>query len=39
MVFKQIIKGGYMLTHGEKMSWKNLVRLLALQEVMIHMQE
>ena len=36
MVFKQTNKGGQM-THGEKMSV--LGKIIALQEVMIHMQE
>ena len=37
MVFKQTNKGGYMLTHGQVM--EKLGRILALQEVMIHMQD
>ena len=36
MVFKQTNKGGQM-THGETM--EKLGRIIALQEVMIHMQE
>ena len=37
MVSKQTNKGGYMLTHRQIM--ENLGRILALQEVMIHMQD
>ena len=37
MVFKQTNKGGHMLTHGQVM--EKLGRILALQEVMIHMQD
>ena len=37
MVSKQTNKGGYMLTHGQIM--EKLGRILALQEVMIHMQD
>ena len=37
MVFKQTNKGGHMLTHGQVM--EILGRILALQEVMIHMQD
>ena len=37
MVFKQTNKGGHMLTHGQVM--EKLGRIIALQEVMIHMQD
>ena len=37
MVSKQTNKGGYMLTHGQIM--EKLGRILALQELMIHMQD
>ena len=37
MVSKQTNKGGYMLTHGQIM--EKLGRIIALQEVMIHIQD